>query len=378
MKLGTALLMALLLPIAAGTAQATPSTTATNVRLEVLGSSTCITREELASRVLARSPRIRFVDESTLSVQASVEMPRPGTVVADLVIASADGNRSPRRVVVRSCAEATDALALIITVTLDPTLAKKSATAGFRNRGLAKASEAASSPTPESVEAKSSQAEPPSTPGPQPTAKFAEPPRVLKEPAPPVKVEPAEPGSAPSPTARETATRRFGVSGAALSIFGPAPAVMPGVGLYGLAALERDSPWSPAVQIGFSRAWRSDLSEPGGKASFTLDTVSLDVCAVRLRWSLLEARACGAALVGRMTAKGAAYPDTPGTSARPFAVAGGALLVTAAIGATIELSARLGAGATLIRDTYDFSQPAFHRAGSVTTSGSLGLGAHWP
>jgi len=375
MKLGTALLVALLLPMPVGATHATPNAAVTNVRLDVLGSPACITRDELAARVLARSTRIRFVDASALSAQVSVESPRPGMVIAELVMASADGKRSPRRIVVQSCSEAADAVALIITVTLDPTLAKRPVPGVPRERSPDKDSEATSSPAAEAVVAKSAPAEPSSAPSPQPTAKPTEPPAIDKEPAPPAKPDIEEPPSASSPVA---ATRRFGVSGGAQSIAGPAPAVMPGFAFYGLAALDRDSPWSPAVHIGFTRVWRADLSEPGGKASFTLDAASLDVCGLRLHWSMFEARACGAALVGRMTARGAAFTDTPGTSTRPFAVAGGAVLVSAGLGATIELLARLSVGATLVRDAYDFAPPAFYRAGPLTTAASLGLGARWP
>ena len=63
-------------------------------------------------------------------------------------------------------------------------------------------------------------------------------------------------------------------------------------------------PWSPALFVGATHVWRSDLSEPGGAASFTLDAASLDACPLRLRWSRLAARPCASALVGRLAASG--------------------------------------------------------------------------
>jgi hypothetical protein len=373
MKSGTALMVALLLPIPIGAAQAVPDAAVTSARLEVKGSPGCVTRDDLVARVEARSPRIRFVDDAALSAQVSFDTPRPGTVIADLVLATVDAKRTPRRVVARSCAEAADAVALIITVTLDPTIAKKPATDLVRAKNVAREREAAAGP--EADAARSAPSEPPSASVSQPMARPAEQLRLPKETDPPVTVESAETSSPPSPV---IARRRFGAYLAAQSAFGPAPTVMPGVALYVLAALDRDSPWSPAVQVGATHVWRSDLSEPGGKASFALDAASLDLCVLRLRLPSIETRACGAALVGLMTASGAADTDAPGSSTRPFAVAGGAILVTVGVGAIVELSARLGMGATLIRDSYELAPPAFHRADAVTTSASLGIGARWP
>ena len=44
----------------------------------------------------------------------------------------------------------------------------------------------------------------------------------------------------------------------------------------------------------------------------------------------------------------------------------------------VELSARLAAGMTLIRDSYDFGGLTFHRAGAITVAASLGAGLRWP
>ena len=87
-----------------------------------------MSRSELAARVAARSPRIQFVDEAAISARSRSRRPAPGNVVAELVLATAGVEPPPRRFVARSCAEAADAIALIIAVTLDPTLKRKSAT----------------------------------------------------------------------------------------------------------------------------------------------------------------------------------------------------------------------------------------------------------
>ena len=138
-------------------------------------------------------------------------------------------------------------------------------------------------------------------------------------------------------------------------------------------------PWAPAVILGVLHAWRSDLAELGGTASFALDAGSVDACPLRLRWSSLVARPCASLLVGRMTASGGGADVTEAASkARPFTVAGGLVILTAELGSMVELTGRLATGATLIRDSYGFSPTVFHRASFLTTSASLGLGIRWP
>jgi hypothetical protein len=100
------------------------------------------------------------------------------------------------------------------------------------------------------------------------------------------------------------------------TIFGPAPAVMPGVALTGMIALDRDSVWSPALFVGATHAWRNDLPEPGGAASFALDAASVDACPLRLAWSLLVTRPCVSGLVGRMASSVDACPRRPAPPAR--------------------------------------------------------------
>jgi hypothetical protein len=150
---------------------------------------------------------------------------------------------------------------------------------------------------------------------------------------------------------------------------------MPGIALYGMAALDRPGVWAPALFVGATHVWRDDLSQTGGTASFALDAATLDVCPLRLRWSRFAARPCAAALVGRMSVRGS---DTgnPASAARPFGVAGAA--ITAGFGSTVELSVRLAVGVTVIRDSYEFATNVFYRASLITTSASLGVGVRWP
>jgi hypothetical protein len=346
-----ALLVALLFQSPIDPASAAPQ--ATRARLDLRGVPDCISRSEVVARVAARSPRIQFVDDAAISANVALTSARAGNVVAELVLTAAGIEPAPRRIVARSCAEAADAIALMIAVTLDPTLKRKSAT------GAGGADTAAGGST-------SPDAGPPSG-SPPPTT----PDQPVKGPEPPVTVEsPASPTVASEPT-----RRRFGAYVAGETTFGPAPAVMPGIALHGMTALERDGVWSPALFVGLTHAWRSDLSQSNGAASFTLDAATVDLCPLRFGGSRLAARPCASALVGRLASTGSDTTDGA-SAARPFGAAGAAF--TATFGTTVELYARLGIGVTLLRDAYEIGGTTFYRAGRITTTASLGVGLHWP
>ena len=124
-------------------------------------------------------------------------------------------------------------------------------------------------------------------------------------------------------------------------------------------------------------AWSEGLAEPGGTAAFTLDALMMDACALRLNLAPLEVRACGTALYGRLGAAGS-VTYSPAAAARPFAAAGGALLVSLKLGRLFELSGRFGASASLIRDSFAFTPNVFHRTAAVTIAAGLGLGLRFP
>ena len=228
-------------------------------------------------------------------------------------------------------------VALIIAVTLDPTV---------------KLSEAGSKGVPAAPEKR--------TVGPI-LARPAAPPAVIAE--------------SPLPPTSPGAIRRFGATVAGQTIIGAAPGVMPGIALYGMAAIDRDDPWAPALFVGATHVWRNGFSESGGTASFSLDAASIDACPLRMGRSRFVARPCASALVGRLSASGT---DTAqGTSAaRPFASAGAAFI--AGFGSRVEVSARLAVGITLLRDAYEFGRMTFYRASPITVGADLGVGIRWP
>ena len=335
----------------------------TTARLEVQALPDCTTREELAARVAARSRRINFDDERATgpSVRASIARAPRGGAASELVIVQPDGKRSSRRLSAASCAEATDAIALIIALTLDPMSASVSAAAPPTATNEPPRTPLAAAPARQPAPARS--AETPT--GPQQEA----------SPSPSPDREASIAASPPAPPV--VAQRRFGGGAAAQELFGLAPGALPGLGVYLIAALDRDALWSPALVVAGTHSWSNGLLEPGGTAAFTLDAITLDACALRLHVAPFEARACGTALYGRLGATGS---DTysGATAARPFAAAGGALLFSMELGRLFELSGRFGAAASLIRDSFAFTPAVFHHTAAVTIAAGLGLGVRFP
>jgi hypothetical protein len=152
---------------------------------------------------------------------------------------------------------------------------------------------------------------------------------------------------------------------------------MPAAAIEVQIAIDRRSIWSPALALSVAHAWSGDLQESGSTASFTLDQATLDACPIRVALLRLQALACAIGSIGRLAAQGSHTYD-PRSVARPFATAGAGARLALPVTARIQLRLRIGAGATLWRDAFEFSPDVFHRAASVTLVGDLGLGVRFP
>jgi len=285
---------------------------ASAARLDVDASPSCSTRDELIARVAARSTRIRFVSDGAgiPLMTARIDAGAKGIVIAELTVVEPDGRRFARRLEAPSCAAATDALALVVAITLDPSAATAETPPASDAKAVASAVTASPPPT-----------------APAPEAAVARDGHLEGTPA----------GEAP-PVASQG---RLTVLAAGEVVTGPAPAAMPGVALAVQAALDRASIWSPAVILTLSHVFTADLSEPDGRAMFTLDLLGLDACPLRVVVFRLEARACAAGSVGRLSAQGSHTYD-PRAVSRPFATAGGTLRLTVPVVWRVELRGRFG------------------------------------
>ena len=324
-------------------ALATPASTAwaqsPAARLELEAQPGCSTRDELIARVMARSTRIRFVNDGAgvPNLTARIEVGFRG-VVAQLDVVEPDGRKFSRRLEAPSCAAATDALALVVAITLDPSAAT---------------AEASKLPDTSATTAKPDQS---------PEAKVRETPL---EPVP----EPEEPPAI-------AATRRLAVGIIGEVVSGPAPALLAGAGLEVQASLDRASLWSPAIVLTLAHLWSGGSTQADGVADFSMDLLTLDLCPVRLAASWVEARACAAGSLGRLAAQGTNTYD-PMSSSRPFATAGATARLALPLGSRVAILARFGAGATLWRDAFEFIPTVFHRVGSVTLVGDVGVGVQF-
>jgi hypothetical protein len=357
---------------AAGVPAAAPQAPVARARLDMVArtAANCTGPDDFAARVAARSPRIQFVEDSAaIGVQATFNVARSGGINAELILVESGVSRAPRRFQARSCAEAADALALMVAVALDPVWVNEHSPtlAGESGTDVSTGSSSAASATPRGPSAVASR--PGKQPGPITTEKKPEPP------PPPVSIVASPVAGSPSPLTGRFQPR-FGAHLAGQSLWGPAPAVMPGLAAYAVGALDRDALLSPAIVLGAIYAWRSDLAEPGGKASFSLVAGSLDACVLRVQVSLVDVRACAAVVAGRLSASGS-DTDAPATVAKLFAVAGATSILTVHLGRMIELSARIGTGMTLRRSSYEFGSTAFHTSSRLTTSASIGVGLGW-
>lgn len=339
-------------------AVASASAQANTARLEVEAAPGCSTRDELVARVAARSTRIRFVTDATgvPTLTARIEAGPRGVVVAELIVVEPDGRKFARRLEAPSCAAATDALALVVAITLDPSAAtgEASAAAGATGAetdaaGKATPTAGATSPTP--------------TPTPEPAS----------EPAPRDAANgTGDVGEPPLP-----ATRLLTAGIAAAAVVGPAPTPMPGIALEAQAALDRASILSPALVLTLTHVWSGGQMQSGGIAAFTLDLLALDACPFRVALLALEARACAAGSLGRLAAQGSQTYE-PGSVTTPFGTVGGTVRLAVLFGSRVELRARFGAGATLWRDAFRFNREVFHQVASVTLVGDVGIGVRFP
>jgi hypothetical protein len=343
---------------------------APKVRIDVRAAPSCTSRSELVARVLERAPRIQFVeDDSSGRVQADFTELRNGDVAGTVVLVRPDATPSTRRVVARSCSQAADAIALIIAVSFDP----ESVSSATASNGEASATSAS---TPAAAKARTNDDD---RPGAKPQSPAGEP-STQSERVNPPEAASGRAGAEELDTATaEPASARarrfsFGAHVAAQTVFGPAPAVLPGVSLYGLVELGGDSIWWPALLIGVMHAWRAGFEEPGGDASFLLDAATLDLCPVKFEASRLHVRACGSALFGRLSVEGSSTRNPAGALSRPFALAGGAAIVALRLDSRVELTARLALGSTLVRDSFEFTPVVFHTVSPVTVLASVGIG----
>lgn len=360
-----------LLVTSVGVASAAPDGPVTFARLDVQAAAACASPTDLAARITARSPRIRFVDnKDALIVRARFSTLPSGKIQGDLVLVASGAVSISRRLVANSCAQAADGVALIVAVTLDPASASNNARTQAKDDTtnapfVESLTKSPSNPADMTERATGDES---ANPSPQQRAPTNE-----------IEADTASTASVvPSVVPRNNASERIRVGAyvTGQSLVGPAPKWMLGIGAYFSAELDRVSAWSPALVLGLAHTWRSGLVQWGGTASFSLDAASLDGCPVVLRLGNAQARACASFLAGILTAEGTATLNPPEPVRRPFAAVGPTASLSMVLGSNVALFARIGVGMNLVRDSFEFAPRVFHKVDAATAYGSLGIGFH--
>jgi len=364
---------------------------ATRARLVVDAPARCLTRDDLVRRVKARTPRVDFTDDAMIIAAVAVTAYSPEAQVVQLDLMRPGQQLRPRILKTHTCAKTADAVALILAITLDPTSQISSPQSGPE-----KSAASAEPPAPAPAATPGTHvtvAAPPSDAGPaatRTTASSRGPRTPLAANRPVTAVKPAAPeappilSTAPAPaiaatagTAPETrkAVLELSLSATADTMSGVAPQLLPGFSLVTMLETARDGAWAPALAVGWTHLWRTGMAGAAATASFTLDAGTVDACPLRWRWSKLSLRPCASFLLGRLATRGSGTADDRG-AARPFSTAG--VSVQARFGGTVQLTARLGLGVALVRDSYAFGDQVFYRAGFFTPTAALGAGFRWP
>jgi hypothetical protein len=368
MTCASRLLSALFATSAVGAAHAADPNA--NVRLEVRAPSNCTSQADLMARILARLQRARFVDDqAALGVRAQFTTLSSGNVATDLTLTKAGAKPSSRRLVTQSCAQAADAVALIVAVTLDPTSIRQAA--ATRAETAAPGEDSSGAPQGSTLEAQDKTTTDAAS---NTTADGKEqqrngPARVELPRDAGEEARPASPGAA-----NQAWSPRLSLQVSAEMFGGVAPTLMPGLGVHVLAGLDRETLWSPAVMLGASHGFDVSAEATGGIAAFWLDAASLDTCALRIHVRSFETRACASALVGRLSANATDTSNAAGTVRRPFLSMGAAALMALRLEPTLELTARAALSANVIRDSFEFAPLVFHTVPSLTFAASVGIG----
>jgi hypothetical protein len=330
--------------------------------LEVRAPEGCGARAPLIERVERRSERIRFVEPGAgvRRVRAEVRAAAAKDYRATLSLWTQDGRELVRELRAQDCAEAFDALALVIAVSLDPDAdlrpdpPEKPAP---RQTGERSAAQAA---TPRETNAAAT----PNSPG--------------RSSADPELNADADRGVEPASAGRAwtyAPTPSFGVLASVRS--GPAPMALPGFGLFvgleGLPGIPERSLW----RLSALRHRRGNFEAEGGVADFELDTLRLDACPVGFGRAELRAYLCLEAELGRLVAAGSATVDGQ-EETRPWRSLGAAALATYSPISALELGLLGAVEHPLVRDTFQFEPEAFHEVGVVGARLELALGLRLP
>jgi hypothetical protein len=407
--------------VAAGVAHAQEN----DARLRLSTPGTCVTERGIAAGVHQRSDTVAFVARDGVPVFEVAVAQRGHDMQAELTVRWPDGRSARRRLEAQSCPQLTAAVALVISMTLEPAGEDASAEqhggargerAPPRGRATPPRQERASAPSRGSsspqvranaADARESPAargevedgsgarapEPFAADGGAATAQQPMAPATARSRDAVITTSPMTPGAAgdvepataaavahPAADGGETSffqLDEWSIGAQATLSVGPAPRALPGLGAYAWFAWHGAPPWSPAVRLDFAHAWLDAYAATGGKASFALTTAGLEVCPLGLQAGPFSGHACASARFGALAARGT---DTyrPAARTQPWSAFGAALLASVRVTSWAELQLGAALRAPAARDRFAFAPNVFHRVGWLAFELRASLGVRFP
>jgi len=304
------------------------------------GPRTCSSAREFIERASPRLPTLRFVERGRDVGLEVVLTPSDAGVSAQLVIHLASGGTLSRSILASSCDEATEAIAFVASVALDP---------GAQDPVLVQSTDAVEQSAWDETEASEGAQDD----------------------------EPAEAG--PRDGGRRASRKRGGGGGGMLGVgaalgfgVGPEPMLGPELSLHWASG--RPGAWSPALLVGAQYLILEGYRQPGGVASFHQARLSVDVCPSLLAAGALSLRPCAGLGGGWVKSEGSETED-PGQATRPYFDAHLGAFLALALGRQSAIVLSGYAAIPWIRDSYRFDSTVFHQTAVVTAGLGLSIGA---
>jgi hypothetical protein len=349
--------------------------------------ASCPDRAEFLARIAARTSTTRPPDPTRAPPRLRVRIRvLAGRVVGSIAIEDADGAMAGRQIRAATCDEASDALALIAALALDPERRAESLTAetGLEAGTESAGAQGATTPTEGDRAAGADAAEDRSAPeaGDDPDteddadddddtgAEAAERDADAEDDADADDDSDAEDDAAPA----GIASQRLAVAASALALSGVLPDAAPGFALFAAYAIEPRGLPEFALRAGFAITPAASEEHPQGVARFSWWSALLALCSgVRNAGDSASLWLCAAGEVGQLAASGRLTLD-PREEDRSWAALGPALLTQWEPLRPLLLQAGVGAAFALVRDRFLLGNEAVHRAPRLGVRVDLGVG----
>ncbi|HEY5961871.1 MAG TPA: hypothetical protein VIV60_35170 [Polyangiaceae bacterium] len=315
------------------------------VKLDVKLPPNCGTSVQFLERLSSRLRDVRFAElGATQALRAEVRRIGQIGYRGTMTLTFPDGHAASRAVDASDCGDATEALALIAAVAIDPSNADTSPIPrAARDDAVAKRPSTAEAPR--AKDATPPTSHPSSSPVPQTTI---------------------SPSSDPKPKPM------LGVGAAGATYVGVSPGWLAGADFSVRLSQHRRNGFAPAIRLGFGYSAEQGVVAPGGVADFRLLSGQLDLCGWQASgYSVIELRACGLMHAAILTAQGHAT-DSPQVRHRPLLGFGAALELVLLPHARWGLPVRFQGFVPTTRDVFAFDPNAFHRVSGLLFGATAG------